>query len=425
MKKITQKLLFFTIAVMGISVTTAQVAPNGLWSAVGNTTMSTVTDDGDNGDGANDGALFFDGQDSNGPLGAKFTFNGIMEDAATYDIVTNVYNIRSSYVNFVVSLHNKTDDVQLAASATISLGNGATTQAVETVSLTYTAVADDAGDVLELRYIRIENNSGRDFAIDNASLNGTFVTEALSAVSPNGKWSVVDASEATPTILSFITTDEDNGDGVGDGAILVDGKNTVDPQGAKFTLTETMVDGKRYKAESTIYKASASYSRAKLQLYNATDNVLLASSGQLVFDNGGPIKIGTVTYDALATDVGDVLEIRWVRDDGNAGYRDFAIDNAKINDAIIVINEAAVLSISDNKLNDAISIYPNPTANFINISTANASIKNVKLIDVTGKVIYKNNNAQPINVRNYSKGLYILKIESNEGGVASKKVIIN
>lgn len=424
MKKITQKLFFFIIAVMGISITTAQVPANGLWSPVGNTTMSEVSDDGDNGDGANDGALFFDGQDAVPDLGAKFTFNGTMEDATVYAIVTNVYNIRSSYVNFIVSLHNKTDDVQLAASSTISLGNGATTQAVETVSLTYTAVADDAGDVLELRYIRVENNSGRDFAIDNASLNGTFVTEALSAVSPNGSWSVVDASEATPTILSFITTDEDNGDGVGDGAILVDGKNTVDPQGAKFTLTETMVDGKRYKAESTIYKASASYSRAKLQLYNATDNVLLASSGQLVFDNGGPIKIGTVTYDALAADAGDVLEIRWVRSDGNAGYRDFAIDNAKINDETITIN-AAVLSVADDELRNAISVYPNPTSNFITISNANASIKNVKLIDVTGKVIYNNNNAEPIDVRNYSKGLYILKIASKEGGVASKKVVIN
>ncbi len=85
----------------------------------------------------------------------------------------------------------------------------------------------------------------------------------------------------------------------------------------------------------------------------------------------------------------------------------------------------SVLSVKKDVLSDSFTVYPNPTSNVINISTANLQIKNVMLIDVTGKVIYKNNNAQPINVRNYSKGLYILKIESQEGNIASKKVVIN
>jgi hypothetical protein len=91
---------------------------------------------------------------------------------------------------------------------------------------------------------------------------------------------------------------------------------------------------------------------------------------------------------------------------------DFTIDNS-------------VLSIKKDVLNTAFTVYPNPTNSIINISKLNTNIKNVKLIDITGKVIYKNNNAQPINVRNYSKGLYFLKIESQEGTVANKKVIIN
>ena len=47
------------------------------------------------------------------------------------------------------------------------------------------------------------------------------------------------------------------------------------------------------------------------------------------------------------------------------------------------------------------------------------------MIDVTGKAVYNRSNSKTINVSNFAKGLYILKIESKEGNVFSKKVIIN
>ncbi len=87
--------------------------------------------------------------------------------------------------------------------------------------------------------------------------------------------------------------------------------------------------------------------------------------------------------------------------------------------------DSSILSVKDDVLNNAFTVYPNPTNSFINISKLNIEVKNIQLINLTGKVIYKNNNAQPIDVRNYSKGLYMLKIVSQKGGVTSKKVIIN
>lgn len=88
--------------------------------------------------------------------------------------------------------------------------------------------------------------------------------------------------------------------------------------------------------------------------------------------------------------------------------------------------DSSTLSTKDNVLSDAFTVYPNPTNSVLNISKSNAaiSIKNVKLLDLTGKVVYKSINAQPINVANYSKGLYILRIESKEGAVATKKVLV-
>ncbi|MBP9601554.1 MAG: T9SS type A sorting domain-containing protein [Lutibacter sp.] len=428
MKKITQKLLFLTMTVMGVSIASAQVPANGLWYPVGNTTLATVTDDGDNGDGVADGAIEVIGLDAIPDLGAKFTFNGTMQDATTYAISTAVYNTVNSFVNFKVSLHNATDDVQLAVSSTISIDKptaepvGTKTQ---TISLSYTSTTTDIGDVLEVRYIRVDNNITRKFKIDNLSLNTTFVTEVLQPVSPVGTFGVINAG----TAISFETTGVNIGSNTfspdADGAIFVNGSDGVDPQGAKYTLTETMVAGKRYKAETTGYKASNSFSKIILQLWNAIDGMLLAESAELSFTDS-TFKTGSVTYDAKATDAGDVLEIRWKRTDGGATYRDFSIDVAKINDAAITIS-AAVLSVADDVLSQGISIYPNPTNSILNIQSIDSNIKieNVRLMDITGKTVYTSNSAQPINVEKFSKGVYILRIESQDGGVASKKVIVN
>lgn len=89
------------------------------------------------------------------------------------------------------------------------------------------------------------------------------------------------------------------------------------------------------------------------------------------------------------------------------------------------VDDSVLSTKEDNTLKNSFKVYPNPTNNFINISKLNLEIKNVQLIDVTGKVIYKNNNVQPIDIRNYSKGLYILKITSKKGAIGSKKIIIN
>ena len=98
-----------------------------------------------------------------------------------------------------------------------------------------------------------------------------------------------------------------------------------------------------------------------------------------------------------------------------------------LSDLVYTGSTTKILSVSDKVLNDAVSVYPNPANSRLNINLSdfNINIKNVKLIDVTGKVIYNNNNVETINVKNFSKGLYILKIQSNEGGIFSKKVVIN
>ena len=434
MKKITQK-LFFLIAVMGVSLASAQVVPTGFWSPIGDVTIEAANNDDDNGDGVGDGALKINGQSLADGQGASFTFNGKMQDGQSFAIASAIYNKTGNYAKLRVSLHNKTEDRQLAlyefqddnddTQSLITLNTG---NPLELVAFNYTAGPDDAGDVLELRYVRDDGGAtARDFWIDNASLNGVFVTEVIvvEPVSAAGTWGVVDEDfvvdgDLGPTILKVFGDDPI----VREGTILVDGKNKSNPQGAKFTLDETMTAGTRYVVETTLYNPRASYINVKLQLYNVTEAKALATSGQLkpVAANGAPAT-GSVTYDASASDAGDVLEIRWLRDDDGNTARDFGISKAMINYAEL---NTATLSIKNNEFSQGISIYPNPSNSFLNIkSRANVTIKRVAVIDVTGKEIFRQNNAKAIDVSNFAKGLYILKVESQEGAVTSKKVLVN
>lgn len=94
--------------------------------------------------------------------------------------------------------------------------------------------------------------------------------------------------------------------------------------------------------------------------------------------------------------------------------------------AITTGDAAVTLSTQDNVLMQGISVYPNPSNSILNISNANSTIdiKNVSLINVLGQTVYFSDSAKGINVSSFSKGLYILKIESKEGGVATTKVMV-
>lgn len=75
---------------------------------------------------------------------------------------------------------------------------------------------------------------------------------------------------------------------------------------------------------------------------------------------------------------------------------------------------------------DNITIYPNPTANIINIKLNNNIDNTVKIIDISGKEIlsYDNiRNNMSINLSNFSKGIYIVEI-TNKNEIKNIKLVI-
>ncbi|MCM4157040.1 choice-of-anchor J domain-containing protein [Gramella sp. AN32] len=141
------------------------------WERIGDVTINEVTDDGDNGDGANDGALAVVSLSSgtNEEQGAFYTFDCPMVADEPLQIESVLFNTRNSYVATDMQLYNSTDDVVLASTGrTVVPANG-----TAPMSLSYVTQASDDGDELQLRYLRSDDgNPVRSFSIDWATING-------------------------------------------------------------------------------------------------------------------------------------------------------------------------------------------------------------------------------------------------------------
>ncbi len=133
-------------------------------------------------------------------------------------------------------------------------------------------------------------------------------------------------------IISTVNDDADNGDGVGDGAILATGQSAVVGQGAAYTFGGTMQTGQSINISTFTYNRNSSFVAFKIQLYNLTTSKVLATSATITINGKNTIPTPTpvntiVSYTPLASDNGNVLQARYIRtDDGNT-VRAFAVDN--------------------------------------------------------------------------------------------------
>ncbi len=168
-------LLFFVISLIPELAIATITAANDAWSSVGNVQIRVRYDDADNGDGVGDGAISVNGQDTVFPIWLTYTFQGTISSGESFSIQTNIYNYRSSFVQYRVELYNLTDNALLATSPTINIQGFVT--APVTTSLDYTSVSTDAGDTLQLRFVLDDQypSTARAFAVDNVTFNGTLL----------------------------------------------------------------------------------------------------------------------------------------------------------------------------------------------------------------------------------------------------------
>ncbi|MCF6348775.1 MAG: T9SS type A sorting domain-containing protein [Flavobacteriaceae bacterium] len=85
---------------------------------------------------------------------------------------------------------------------------------------------------------------------------------------------------------------------------------------------------------------------------------------------------------------------------------------------------AQVLSINDETLNSTISIHPNPTNNTFIINLKNETLEKAIIYNQLGQQI-KEVTTKQVNISNLSNGIYFVKITSQSGKIATKKIIKN
>jgi choice-of-anchor B domain-containing protein len=132
----------------------------------------------------------------------------------------------------------------------------------------------------------------------------------------------------------------------------------------------------------------------------ATDN---CTSGPAITQNpaaGTQLTMGTYTINFEATD-----------GSGNTGNCSFDLTVVEI------------LAADDNAFENGLSIYPNPATDILNISSANRDINEISLVDISGKLVYRNTNMKTLSttveVTALSKGIYFVTINNN----VTKKII--
>jgi hypothetical protein len=81
-------------------------------------------------------------------------------------------------------------------------------------------------------------------------------------------------------------------------------------------------------------------------------------------------------------------------------------------------------SSSSLRTNTEISMYPNPTSNFVLLSNVGNNFRNIEVYDATGRLVLNSNNPYVLDLMNLSTGLYMVKVYDNDSLlIASNKVI--
>jgi PKD repeat protein len=86
-----------------------------------------------------------------------------------------------------------------------------------------------------------------------------------------------------------------------------------------------------------------------------------------------------------------------------------------------------ITKVVDPVLSDKVKVFPNPVSDILNINLGELNGQVLELYDVLGKrVIYRDIESESVlelNVNNFEKGIYLLKIQTDQG-IVSKRVVV-
>lgn len=93
-------------------------------------------------------------------------------------------------------------------------------------------------------------------------------------------------------------------------------------------------------------------------------------------------------------------------------------------DAVAVINNQSITGLHDSSKNDLLSISPNPTSNFVKITSVSKSVYQITVSNALGNILLETTNESLVDLSNYENGIYIFTLSANNNSFY-KKVIKN
>jgi Flp pilus assembly pilin Flp len=112
---------------------------------------------------------------------------------------------------------------------------------------------------------------------------------------------------------------------------------------------------------------------------------------------------------------GSIVAIGGKSNDGNGNFSGH----------VRVFDLSTVLSIPTIDLASTISLYPNPSNDFINIRSNKDPLLKIELYSMTGSLIFKtdlNSDIYSLNIANYQSGIYLLRVFSQNNDTINTKI---
>ena len=218
-------------------------------------------------------------------------------------------------------------------------------------------------------------------------------------------------------------------------------ENSFDDFFLELAFVEVSSDGVHFVRFPSTSLTQTATQIASFGILDATKIYNLAGKYKVFY--GTPFDLSDL-QDSTGIDLGNITHIRIVDVIGSISesYASFDSQEHIINDpfptpfwtsgydldAVGVIHNTTNTGIcEEEKLNQSVKIYPNPTSDFMNISVSNSDKNKIQLLDFAGRIIKEENfeNNIKIDVKELPIGIYFAKICNENRKYFIGKVIIN
>lgn len=133
------------------------------------------------------------------------------------------------------------------------------------------------------------------------------------------------------------------------------------------------------------------------------------------------------TASDTTTSARDLITFARIQKNSNASTADITVAEIRVGLSWNEVTGAAVpLAVSNTKANSSFSIYPNPAKNYFTVeSKNNAPVSSISILSFDGKLVKSiaNPKTKQVDISNLSKGVYLVKVMSNNVESTSKLIV--